>query len=210
MPPSDPGYGPTWTEAGKDPHRLTAPTKPVSNDRPASSDEPGFERQVAEQLDVLYRVALRLTRNHHDAEDLVQETCLRAYRSFGQFTPGTNLRAWLFRIMTNGYLDTCRSAAHAPRLVPIERDCATPCAPIDRLADRRPSVEEQVLAASESEYLRAEVDALPVQFGQAVRLYDLEDRSYDEIAGLTGVARNTVGSRVFRGRALLRDRLGAV
>ena len=188
---------------------MTAPTLPLPDGRPAHADEPGFEQQVAGQLDALYRVALRLTRNHHDAEDLVQETCLRAYRFFGQFTPGTNLRAWLFRIMTNGYLDARRSAAHAPRLVPIDADdTAAVAAPIERLADRRPSVEEQVLAAFESEYLWGEVDALPPRFGQAVRLFDLEERSYEEIARLTGVARNTVGSRVFRGRALLRERLG--
>lgn len=178
-------------------------------DRPAAPiDHAGFEQHLAGHLDTLYRVALRLTRNHHDAEDLVQETCLRAYRFFGQFTPGTNLRAWLLRILTNGHLDARRSTAHAPRLVPIDGDDAgRPSAPIGTLADRRPSVEEQVLSAFESERLRAEVATLPARFGQAVQLFDLEDRSYDEIAHLTGVARNTVGSRVFRGRALLRERL---
>jgi RNA polymerase sigma-70 factor (ECF subfamily) len=172
-----------------------------------------FEQQAVEHFDALFRAALRLTANREDAEDLVQETYLRAFRFFGQFQSGTNLRAWLFKILTNTHLDARRAVARAPRLVALEADQpeAEPiaaAAPVRALVDHKPSVEEQVVAVAEAEWLRSELDALPGQFRVALHLADLEAWSYDEIAEATGVGRNTVGSRVFRGRALLRERLG--
>jgi RNA polymerase sigma-70 factor (ECF subfamily) len=167
----------------------------------------GFDQAYA-HLEALHRAALRLTRNPQDAEDLVQETYLKAYRFFGRFTPGSNLRAWLFKILTNGYLDARRARASAPRLLSLEDSGVADAAQVNGpLSGRELPVEEQVIARCDTEQLRAEVGALPRQFGEAVMLADLEDRSYEEIASLTGVSRNTVGSRVFRGRALLRERL---
>lgn len=185
----------------------------------ATLDEPAAEasgppaegplsEQALAQLDTLFRHALRLTRNVQDAEDLVQETYLRAYRFAERFTPGTNLRAWLHRIMTNAHLDTRRAAASQPKRVESGRESEAELPePLDTLADPRPGVEEQVEALLESERLAREIEALPERFAQAVRLADLAELSYDEIARLTGVGRNTVGTRVFRGRALLRARL---
>jgi RNA polymerase sigma-70 factor (ECF subfamily) len=165
-----------------------------------------FEQQVLVYRDELSRAALRLTRNRQDAEDLVQDTYLRAFRSFGQFQPGSNVRAWLFRILMNGYVDARRAFAHRPQLERLDGDELTSRFRV--LADRQPGVEEQVLAGFELELLRSALSALPGQFGQAVQLADFEDRPYGEVAALTGVPRNTVGSRVSRGRALLRERLG--
>src|SRR5215210_1005449 len=79
-----------------------------------------FEQEALKHLDALYRTALRMTRNPQDAEDLVQETYLRAYRFFDQFQPGTNLRAWLFRILTNSYINMYRKAANEPRNTSLE------------------------------------------------------------------------------------------
>ena len=168
---------------------------------------PIFEQALA-QFDALFRYALRLTHNVQDAEDLVQETYLRAYRFADRFRPGTNLRAWLYRIMTNAHLDTRRATAQQPKTVGPGRDPEEDLpGPLDALADTRPGVEEQVVAILESERLEREIEGLPEQFSQAVRLADLADLPYDEIARLTGVGRATVGTRVYRGRALLRARL---
>jgi RNA polymerase sigma-70 factor, ECF subfamily len=185
----------------------TADVLPAASGNPPA-DPPSIEAQALSYSETLYRTALRLTGHPQDAEDLVQETFLRALRCLAQFSPGTNLRAWLVRILTNSHLDNCRAAARAPRLVSLEGESPErPSLPPGALADRRVSVEEQVLAAFDSQHLREVVAALPNQFGRAVYLADLEERSYDEVARLTGVGRNTVGSRVFRGRALLRERL---
>ena len=166
------------------------------------------EQEMLDHFEVLQRGAVRLTGHDQDAEDLVQETYLRASRSIHQFRPGTNLRAWLFRIMVNLYRDARRPMVGAPRSVSLEaeRPEGAPTL-VETLPSRLPAVEEQVLATSQLEWLSSELAALPAQFAQAVYLADLEDRSYDEIAAVTGVGRNTVGSRVFRGRALLRERL---
>src|SRR6266508_5029623 len=87
----------------------------VSTSLAASHEASDFERDAFQNLDALYRTALRMTRNPQDAEDLVQETFLRAYRFFGQFQPGTNLRAWLFKILTNSYINSYRKASSEPK-----------------------------------------------------------------------------------------------
>jgi RNA polymerase sigma-70 factor (ECF subfamily) len=167
-----------------------------------------LEQELLDHLPVLLRTALRLTRHYQDAEDLVQDTCLCAFGSIHQFTPGTNLRVWLLRIMVNLNRDACRSQVGAPRAVSLtaERSAGRPDL-AETLPSRFAPVEELVLAAAQSEWLRSELAALPAQFAKAVCLADLEDRSYDEIAAATGFARNTVGTRLFRGQALLRERL---
>jgi RNA polymerase sigma-70 factor (ECF subfamily) len=187
---------------------MLTPARPAGGRAIGAPGDRDLFDQALTHFDLLYRGALRLTRNAQDAEDLVQETYLRAYRFFDRFRPGTNLRAWLFRIMTNCHLDARRAAVHQPRTLALEHlPSAVEPAPLEALRDRQPSVEAQVLATLEAEYLQRELASLPTRFGQAVRLADLEDRPYDEIARLTGVGRNTVGTRVFRGRALLRARL---
>jgi RNA polymerase sigma-70 factor (ECF subfamily) len=164
--------------------------------------------QVPGYLEVLQRGALRLTGHQQDAEDLVQETFLRATRSLHQFEPGSNLRAWLFRIMVNLHRDARRAEGRAPRPVSLEagEHDGSPVL-LETLPSCWPAVEEQALAAYQLGWLRAQLATLPANFATAVELADLEDRSHEEIAEAMGVPRSTVGTRVFRGRSLLRERL---
>jgi RNA polymerase sigma-70 factor (ECF subfamily) len=164
--------------------------------------------QVSDYLEVLQRGALRLTGHEQDAEDLVQETFLRATRSLHQFEPGSNLRAWLFKIMVNLHRDARRAAGRAPQAVSLEAG-QPDGAPglVDTLPSSLPAVEEEALSSYQLGWLRSELANLPAKFAAAVELADLEDRSHGEIAEVMGVPRSTVGTRVFRGRSLLRERL---
>jgi RNA polymerase sigma-70 factor, ECF subfamily len=156
-------------------------------------------------LDALYHVALRLTRNRAEAEDVVQETCLRAFRSFHRFNPGTNCRAWLFTILRNVFLNRVRTRgrevleAEMGGLGQVERTTAD--------AHVGGSPEEQLLQT----VLHGDVDralaALPLVFREAVMLVDIEGLSYREVAEVIGCPIGTVMSRLSRGRALLRRAL---
>jgi RNA polymerase sigma-70 factor (ECF subfamily) len=167
-----------------------------------------FETDALASLDSLYRTALRLTHRPADAEDLVQETYLKAFRSAKQFTPGTNLRAWLFTILHNTARNRARDLAREH--VTADSDA------LDRAMERDASVEPSGISATpESLLLRdtlapelqAAVDALPSAFREAVWLRDVEEFSYAEIAEMLQVPAGTVMSRISRGRRLLFDRL---
>ena len=153
-----------------------------------------FEAEALPHLKSLYGTAYRMTRNAHDAEDLVQETFLRAYRAFEGFTPGTNIRAWLYTILYRVRTDAFRRAGRSPRTV--------------ELIDEGPSVPapQEALAAGGEEIVRA-LDKLPEPFRSAVVLRDVEDFSYQEIARILDVPIGTVMSRIHRGRGLLRTTL---
>lgn len=142
----------------------------------------------------LYGTAFRLTRNAHDAEDLVQETFLRACRGFSGYTPGTNIRAWLFTILYRARTDAFRRTKHAPQTVELEND--GPAVPPP----------QEALASGGEEIARA-LDGLPEAFRAAVVLRDVEEFAYDEIARILEVPIGTVMSRIHRGRALLRAAL---
>jgi RNA polymerase sigma-70 factor (ECF subfamily) len=135
-----------------------------------------------------------MTRNAHDAEDLVQETYLRAYRGFDGFQPGTNIRAWLHTILQRVRTDAFRRAGRSPQTVELTGEGPAVPAPQDALATGREDV-ERALAA------------LPEAFRAAVVLRDVEELSYDEIARALDVPIGTVMSRIHRGRALLRAAL---
>lgn len=135
-----------------------------------------------------------MTGNAYDAEDLVQETFLRAYRGFHRFEPGTNIRAWLFTILHRARTDSFRRQSRSPQTVELIGDGpAVPAA-------------QDALAAGGEDIVRA-VEALPEVFRSAVVLRDMEDFSYDEIARILEVPVGTVMSRIHRGRALLRTAL---
>jgi RNA polymerase sigma-70 factor (ECF subfamily) len=165
-----------------------------------------FEEVALVHLDVLYRTALRLTHHRAEAEDLVQETCLRAYRSFDRFNPGTNCRAWLLAILRNAFLNRVRGAGREVLdggAIPWD---ATESAFADpRMAENNP--EEEFLQT----VLHGDVDralaALPLPFREAVTLADLEGLTYKEVAEVLGCPIGTVMSRLARGRALLRQSL---
>jgi len=155
-----------------------------------------FEAEVLPQLRGLYGMAYRLTRNVHDAEDLVQETLLRAYKAFDRYRPGTNVRAWLFTILHRLRTDWLRKRGRSPQTVELLGDGPAVA----------PSHEAAVTSGRE-EVARA-LQAIPETFREAVLLRDVEDFSYAEIAEILGIPAGTVMSRIHRGRALLRETLG--
>src|SRR5262249_20174674 len=163
-----------------------------------------FEAEALASLDSLYRTALRLTRARADAEDLVQETYLKAFRAADRFESGTNLKAWLFTILHNTARNRVRDRARQPVTV----DSETVDRAADRLAeDRSETPEARLVAEALAPELRAAVDGLPDQFREAVWLRDVEEFSYAEIARMLEVPVGTVMSRISRGRRLLFDRL---
>jgi len=183
--------------------RASNPATPARRE-PAAARAP-FEAEALASLDSVFRAARRLTRSAADAEDLVQETYLKAFRAAGQFQPGTNLRAWLFTILHNSARNRARDRA---------RDAVTADSEaVDRAADRPrggggPETPESLLLRDAlGPELQAAIDDLPEQFRQAVWLRDVEEFSYAEIAEMLSVPVGTVMSRISRGRHMLFERL---
>jgi RNA polymerase sigma-70 factor (ECF subfamily) len=184
----------------------------VAEARPATLSEEEvtrFQREALPLLDSLYGAALRMTRNPADAEDLVQETMLRAFRSFDRFEPGTNLKAWLFRILTNAYINTYRKKQREPQKV--SQDQVEDFDLYQELKDHDPELSrtpETIVLDSlvDSDILEA-IEDLPEQFRLAVVLSDIEGFSYAEMAEIMGVPMGTVMSRLHRGRRALQKRL---
>jgi RNA polymerase sigma-70 factor (ECF subfamily) len=163
-----------------------------------------FEAEALTYVDGLYRAALRLTRVPADAEDLVQETYLKAFRAADTFEPGTNLRAWLFTILHNTARNRARDRARDH--VTVDSDA------VDRAADTRvdgsaDTPETLLLRDALAPELQAAIDALPDNFRQAVWLRDVEEFSYAEIAAMLEIPVGTVMSRISRGRRMLFERL---
>src|SRR5262249_13311941 len=154
----------------------------------------------------LYPAALRMTRNPADAEDLVQETSAKAYAAFHQFRSGTNLKAWLYRILANTFINGYRKRRREPRPV-ISGGLDDLQLPTSALAAVARSAEAEALdRLPDSEILRALRD-LPEEFRVAVYLADIEGYAYKEIAAIMGTPIGTVESRLHRGRGRLRDKL---
>ena len=168
-----------------------------------------FETEALSFLDALYRTALRMTRSEADAEDLVQETYIRAFRFREQFTPGTNLKAWLFRILTNTFINSYRRKQAQPGFTELDD--------VDEFSLYRRMSDLKSASASpnpETEFLNGLVDTevkdaladLPDKF-RSVVLLDVEGFSYKEIAEMLGIPIGTVMSRLHRGRKFLQKRL---
>ena len=174
-----------------------------------SDEKQRFQQDALPLLDSLYAGALRMTRNPADAEDLVQETMLRAYRAFDRFEAGTNLKAWLFRIMTNAYINTYRKKQREPKKV--SSDEIEDFDLFQELKNHDPdinrSAESVVLDSIVDTDIIQALDDLPEQFRMAVVLSDLEDFSYAEMAEIMDVPLGTVMSRLHRGRKALQKRL---
>jgi len=171
---------------------------------------PAFEAEALATLDSLYRTALRLTRDPADADDLVQDTYLKAFRAADRFAPGTNLRAWLFTILHNTARNRARDRAR--QAVDVDSEA------VERSADTRgvaaaggsmpfETPETLLLRETLAPELQEAIDDLPAAFRQAVWLRDVEEFSYAEIAAMLDVPIGTVMSRISRGRRLLFDRL---
>ena len=172
--------------------------------RPRPAASASFEAEALTYVDSLYRTALRLTRNPADAEDLVQETYLKAFRAAGRFEPGTNLRAWLFTILHNTALNRARDRARDT--VSIDSDAVERAADAD-FGRAIETPETLLLRATLAPELQAAIDALPDAFREAVWLRDVEEFSYAEIADMLEIPVGTVMSRISRGRRMLFQRL---
>lgn len=153
-------------------------------------------------FDALFNFACWLTRNREEAEDLVQETYVKALRGFGSFQPGTNFRAWIFRILRNAFL-TSRSGLAATRTVPLEEEQAEAPALVEQ---RTP--EDILLALGDAQQLRRALEELPVIFREVLLLVDVEEMSYQEAAEALAIPIGTVMSRLARARRAVRASLG--
>jgi RNA polymerase sigma-70 factor, ECF subfamily len=167
-----------------------------------------FERDVLPLLPSLYGAAMRLTRNPSDAEDLVQETYLRAFRGFGGFQEGTNLKAWLYRILTNQFINTYRKKQREPQIVEGPDDLDEWYL-YDKLGGRsvEVSAETEVLDQIPDADVKAALESLPENFRIPVLLADVEGFSYKEIAEIMETPIGTVMSRLHRGRKALEKAL---
>ena len=174
------------------------------------ADQATFAEQAMPLMDGLYSAAMRMTRNPADAEDLVQEAYLRAYRGFGGFEQGTNLKAWLYRILTNTYINTYRAKKRRPDETDLEDvEDLYLYRRLGGLEGARAgrSAEDELLDQLTESEIKDALDDLPEQFRLAVLLADVEGFSYQEIADITDVPIGTVMSRIHRGRRGLQKRL---
>jgi RNA polymerase sigma-70 factor (ECF subfamily) len=174
------------------------------------ADQSTFAAEVEPFVSQLYAAALRMTRNPADAEDLLQETFIRAYRGFPNFNQGTNLRAWLYRILTNTFINTYRAKQRRPEQTELDevedlylyrRLGGLEAATLGR------SAEDELMDMFTEDDVRDALDDLPEQFRMAVLLADVEGFSYKEIAEIMDVPIGTVMSRLHRGRKALQRSL---
>ncbi len=174
------------------------------------ADQATFSEQAMPLMDSLYGAAMRMTRNKADAEDLVQETYLKAYRGFGGFTEGTNLKAWLYRILTNTYINIYRKKQRRPD--------ETDLAEVEDLylyrrlggleaATAGRSAEDELLDLFAESEVKDAMESLPDNFRIAVLLADVEGFAYKEIAEILDIPIGTVMSRLHRGRKALQKQL---
>jgi RNA polymerase sigma-70 factor (ECF subfamily) len=174
------------------------------------ADQATFTAQAMEYMPSLYSAALRMTRNAADAEDLVQETYLRAYRGFGSFEQGTNLKAWLYRILTNTFINRYRAAKRRPDETDLEEVedfyLYRRLGGLEGARASRSAEDELLDLLTESE-VREALESLPEQFRLAVLLADVEGFAYKEIAEILDIPIGTVMSRLHRGRRALQKRL---
>src|SRR6266851_7845454 len=174
-------------------------------------DKELFEKEALKYLDELFASAMRMTRQREAAEDLLSEVYAKAWKSFKQFEPGTNLRAWLYKILTNTYINHYRHKRREPYMVELDRpedpDTGAGGDLYDRILGASPSPFDNPDAALANRILdqdlKKSIDTLPEEFRMAVLLSDVQNFSYQEIADILSIPIGTVRSRLWRGRRLL-------
>ena len=167
-----------------------------------------FEREALGHIDILFNTAVQMTGNHADAEDLVQETCMKAFKFFHKFKQGTNCKAWLFKIMKNIFINNFRKRARMPARVSFED--------VEKFlpdTEHRPDIDitdphqEHLLDELLEDDVKRALDALPFEYKLVVVLSDIEEFSYQEIADIMECPIGTVRSRLSRARKMLQKRL---
>jgi len=174
------------------------------------ADRERFTELALPHMQALYTAALRMTRNPADAEDLVQETFLKAYRAFDRYEDGTNIRAWLYKILTNTFINSYRAAKRRPEKADVED--VEDLYMYRRLGELQAagtgrSAEDEVFSHFTDDEVKEAIESLPEAFRIAVLLADVEGFSYKEIADITDVPIGTVMSRIHRGRKALQKAL---
>jgi len=183
-----------------EPRNSSAPT----GDSPLKSDRsPSFEELAMPLLDSAYNFAYWLVRNRDDADDLVQETYLKAFRSFASFRSDSNFRSWMFRILKNTFLTWYVNAQRAV-MVPLDSEDALP-----ELQANSDTAESRLVDRARVDVIRAAIERLPIAFREVMVLCDVEDASYREIAEILSIPIGTVMSRLARARRAVRESLSA-
>ncbi|HEX5190131.1 MAG TPA: sigma-70 family RNA polymerase sigma factor [Streptosporangiaceae bacterium] len=185
---------------------ISAAVPPPVAAGPDGDHESRFAAEAIPYMSRLYPAALRLTRNHCDAEDLIQETFAKAYVKFHQFSPGTNLKAWLYTILVRTFYSSCR---HRDRRVGevLAAEIYDASDTRDALSEPPRSAEAEALENLGSSTVMRALEELPECFRAAIYLADIEGYRYSEIAEMMGTPLGTVMSRIHRGRAMLRQKL---
>jgi RNA polymerase sigma-70 factor (ECF subfamily) len=180
---------------------------------PQAQNKELFEKEALQYMDELFASAMRMARNKEAAEDLLSEVYAKAWKSFDQFEPGTNLRAWLYKILTNTYINHYRQKQRQPLMVELDR-------PEDPETGAGGDLYDRILGASPSPFdnpdqalanrildqdLKKAIDNLPEEFRMAVLLSDVQNFSYQDIADILSIPIGTVRSRLWRGRRLLQN-----
>ncbi len=187
--------------------RSGAPAKRPTSAVAVAELKSRFERDALQYTSQLYAAALRYTKNAHDAQDLVQDTYAKAFTSFHQYQDGTNLKAWLYRILSTTFINTYRKGQRQPQLASGELEDWQIAAASSHTSDQGKSAEDEVLENLPDGDIKRALAEIPEEFRMAVYFADVEGYSYKEIAEILDVPAGTVMSRLHRGRKLLRESL---